>query len=73
MANDGIGSGANGASGRVVDESTAVEGGLLEVKVDLLALVAGSRAEVGEDFSLQAAGEGVVELNLGSQQVGSVP
>lgn len=73
MANDSIGSGANCAGGRVVDESTAVESGLLEVKVDLLALVAGSGAEVGENLGLQAAGEGVVELDLGRQHVGSVP
>jgi hypothetical protein len=43
------------------------------VKVDLLALVSRSGAEVGKDLSLQAAGEGVVQLNLGSQQVGGVP
>lgn len=73
MAHDSIGDGANGTSSRVVDKSTAVEGRLLEVKVDLLALVTGSGVEVGEDLSLQAASEGVVELNLGSQEVGGVP
>lgn len=73
MGNDGIGEGANGTGGRVVSEDAAVEVGLLEVEVDLLALVAGSRAEVGEDLGLQAAGEGVVELNLGGKDIGSVP
>lgn len=43
------------------------------MQVDLLALVASSGAEVRENLSLQATGEGVVELNLGSQKVGSVP
>lgn len=73
MRNDGIGDSANGAGGRIVSEDTAVEVGLLEVEVDLLALVAGGRAEVGENLSLQAAGEGVVELDLGSKDVGGVP
>ena len=73
VAHDGIGDGANSASSRVVDKSAAVEAGLLEVKVDFLALVAGSGAEIGEDLSLQAAGESVVELDLGSKHVGSVP
>lgn len=73
VGNDGIGNGANGTSGRVVSEDAAVEVGLLEVEVDLLALVAGSRAEVGENLGLQAAGKGVVELDLGSEDVGGVP
>jgi hypothetical protein len=50
-----------------------VEVGLLEVEVDLLALVARGRVEVGENLGLQAAGEGVVELDLGGQQVRGVP
>lgn len=73
VGNDGIGNGADGTGGGVVSEDTAVEVGLLEVEVDLLALVAGSRAEVGEDLGLQAAGEGVVELDLGSKDIGGVP
>ena len=73
VADDSIGGSANGPGGRVVDEGAAVEVGLLEVEVDLLALVAGSRVEVGEDLSLQAAGKGVVELDLGGQEVGRVP
>jgi hypothetical protein len=73
VAHDGVGDGANSASSRVVDEGAAMEAGLLEVKVDLLALVAGSGAEVGEDLGLQAAGEGVVQLDLGGQHVGGVP
>ena len=73
VGNDCIGDSANSTSGGVVSEDTAMEVGLLEVEVDLLALVAGSRAEVGEDLGLQAAGEGVVELDLGSENVGGVP
>ena len=73
VGNNGIGESANGTVGGVVSEDTAVEVGLLEVEVDLLALVAGSRAEVGENLGLQAAGEGVVELDLGSKNIGSVP
>lgn len=73
MGNDGISDGANGTLGRVVDESATVDVGLLEVEVKLLALVTGIRLEVGENLSLQAAGKGVVELNLGSKEVGRVP
>ena len=73
VGNDGVGNSADGTSGGVVSEDTAVEVGLLEVEVDLLALVAGSRAEVGENLGLQAAGEGVVELDLGSKDIGGVP
>lgn len=73
VADNGIGNGADSTGSRVVDKGAAVEVGLLEVEVDLLALVAGSGVEVGENLSLQAAGEGVVELDLGSQQVGGVP
>jgi hypothetical protein len=73
VGNDGIGNGANGTSGGVVSEDTAVEVGLLEVEVDLLALVSSSGAEVGEDLGLQAGGEGVVELDLGSEDIGGVP
>ena len=73
MGDNGVGGRADSALGRVVDESAAVDVGLLEVQVDLLALVAGVGGKVGEDLGLQAAGEGVVELDLGGQEVGSVP
>ena len=73
MGDNGVGDSADSASGRVVDESTAVEVGLLEVEVELLALVAGVGSKVGENLSLQATGEGVIELNLGREQVGGVP
>ena len=73
VRNDGIGNGADGTSGGVVSEDTAVEVGLLEVEVDLLALVASGGAEVGENLGLQARGEGVVELDLGSEDIGGVP
>lgn len=73
MAQDGISNGADGAAGLKIGEDAGVEVGLLEVEVELLALVASSRVEVGENLRLQAVGEGVIQLNLGSQQVGSVP
>ena len=73
VGDDSVGDGTDGTGSGVVGEDTAVEVGLLEVEVDLLALVAGSRAEVGEDLSLQAAGKGVVELDLSSENVGGVP
>lgn len=73
VGNDGIGKGTDGTGGRVVSEDAAVEVRLLEVEVDLLALVAGSGAEVGKDLGLQAGGEGVVELDLSSEDIGGVP
>jgi hypothetical protein len=73
VAEDGIGDSADGTGGVEVAEDAAVEVGLFEVEVDLLALVAGGRVEVGEDLGLQAASEGVVELDLGGQQVRRVP
>ena len=73
VGDDSVGDGTDGTGSGVVGEDTAVEVGLLEVEVDLLALVAGSRAEVGEDLGLQAAGESIVELDLGSKNIGGVP
>ena len=73
VGDDSVGDGTDGTGSGVVGEDTAVEVGLLEVEVDLLALVAGSRAEVGENLGLQAAGKGVVELDLSSENVGGVP
>lgn len=73
MSDNSVSSGGNSALGRVVNEGAAVNVGLLEVKVELLALVAGSRVEVGEDLGLQAAGKGIVELDLGSKEVGGIP
>ena len=73
MAEDDISDGAGGAAGLQVSESTDVEVGLLEVEVELLALVASSRVEVGKDLSLQSGCESVVELDLGGQEVGRVP
>jgi len=73
MAKDNISDGAGSAAGLEVSKSTGVEVGLLEVEVELLALVASSRVEVGENLSLQSRREGVVELDLGGQEVGGVP
>ena len=50
-----------------------MEVGLLEVEVDLLALVASGGAEVGEKLCLQPACERVVELDFGIEQIGRVP
>jgi hypothetical protein len=65
--------GSDSTGRRVVDECAAVDVGLLEVEVELLALVAGVGRKVGEDLGLEAAREGVVELNLGRKEVGGVP
>lgn len=73
VAQDGIGESTDSTAGVQVTEDTTVEVGLLVVKVDLLALVARGGVEVGQNLGLQAAGEGVVKLNLGGEQVGSVP
>lgn len=56
-----------------VEESTAVETGLLEVEVELSTLGSGGGEEVEETLELEALGEGVVDLNLGVQGVGGVP
>ncbi len=50
-----------------------MEVGLLEVKVDFLALVASSWAEVGKNLSLQATSEGIIELDFGVEEVGGIP
>jgi len=73
VAQDGISDSADGAAGRVVGEDATVEVVLLEVEVGLLALVAGVGVEVGEELGLQARGDGVVQLDLGGQEVGRVP
>lgn len=73
VGEDSVGDGADGAGGVQVGEDAAVEVGLLEVEVDLLALVADGGVEVGENLGLQALGEGVVKLDLGGQEVGRVP
>ena len=65
MAQDSIGDGADGTAGLQITENTAVEVVLLEEEVELLALVASSRVEVGESLHLQARCDGVVELDLG--------
>lgn len=73
VAEDSVGNGADSTAGVQIGEDAAVEVGLLEVEVDLLATVALGRVEVGENLGLEAAGEGVVELDLGGQHVGGVP
>lgn len=73
VAEDGIGDGADGTRGLEVTKDTAVEVVLLEEEVDLLALVAGIGLEVVQDLRLEAGSEGVIELNLGGEEVGCVP
>jgi len=56
-----------------VEESTAVEVGLLEVQVELCALVLAGREERAQDLGLESLGDRVVELNLGVESIDSVP
>lgn len=56
-----------------VEESTAMESGLLEGKVELDALVLGGGEEGEDSLSLQTLGQRVGELDLGVKGVGSVP
>lgn len=46
MGENGVGDGADGSAGVQVTEDAAVEVGLLEVEVELLALVSGGGVEV---------------------------
>lgn len=71
VADDGIDVG--GGALEEVEESTAVEAGLLEVEVELGALAGGGGQEVEETLELEALGEGVVNLELGVESVGGVP
>lgn len=73
VAEDKVAVGADLAAGLQVEESTAVEVLLLEVKIELLALVPGGRVEVGQDLALQSVGKGVIQFHLGSEQIGRVP
>lgn len=71
VADDGIDVG--GGALEEVKEGAAVEAGLLEVEVELGALAGGGREEVEETLKLEALGEGVVDLELGVEDVGGVP
>lgn len=71
VANNGIDVGSRTLE--EVEESTTVEVGLLEVEVELGALVTGGREEVEETLELETTGEVVGELKLGVQSVGGVP
>lgn len=73
MADDTVADSVKVASRVDVKEGTGVEHGLLEVKVDLLAVALGGRVEVGKNLSLQSVGEGVVKLKLGAENVGGGP
>lgn len=56
-----------------VEEGSAVEGRLLEGKVELDALVLGGGQEREDALGLEALGERVGELHLGVEGVGRVP
>lgn len=56
-----------------VEEGTGVQVGLLEVKVELGTLGLLSGLVLGEDLSLEALGDVVVELELGVEGVGGGP
>lgn len=56
-----------------VEESTGVKIGLLEVEVELGTLGLRGGQVLGEDLSLEALGDVVVELELGIESVGSSP
>lgn len=71
MADDGVNVG--GGALEEVKEGAAVEAGLLEEQVELGTLGGGGGEEVEETLELQALGEGVVDLELGVENVGGVP
>jgi hypothetical protein len=56
-----------------VEESTGVKVGLLEVEVELGTLGLRGGQVLGEDLSLEALGDVVVELKLGVESIGSGP
>lgn len=62
-----------GGAVQQVEEGTGVQVGLLEVQVELGALGLLSGLVLGEDLSLQALGDVVVQLKLGVESVGSGP
>lgn len=71
LANNGVDVG--GGTLEQVEEDAAVEVGLLEVQVELGALGLGGGQEGAEQLSLQALGDGVVDLDLGVESVDGVP
>lgn len=56
-----------------VEESTGVKVGLLEVEVELGTFGLRGGQVLGEDLSLEALGDVVVELELGVESIGSSP
>lgn len=56
-----------------IEESAGMEEGLAEVEVQLGAHLLGGGEEGGDGLGLEAVGEGVVELDLGVQSIGSGP
>lgn len=64
---------AGGGALEEVDESAAVEVGLLELQVGLDTLGLGGGEEGEDTLGLETLGEGVGKLNLGLESVGGVP
>lgn len=71
LSNDSINTGSWAL--QQVEEDAAVEVGLLEVQVELCALGLGGGQEGAEELSLEALGDGVVDLDLGVKSVDGVP
>lgn len=62
-----------GGAVQEIEEGTGVQVGLLEVQVELGTLGLLSGLVLGEDLSLEALGDVVVELELGVEGVGGGP
>ena len=62
-----------GGAVQEIEEGTGVQVGLLEVKVELSTLGLLSGLVLGQDLSLEALGDVVVELELGVESVGGGP
>lgn len=71
MAKDSVEVG--GGALEEIEEGTGVDVGLLEVEVQLGALGLGARQILGQDLSLEALGDVVVQLELGVEGVGGSP
>lgn len=71
VANDGVDVG--GRSLQEIEESTAVEGRLLECEVELGTLVVGGGQKLEDTLGLEALGDGVSQLDLGVEGIGRVP
>lgn len=73
MAQNGITARNDLARRLEVEESAAMEVSLLEVEIQLLALVSDGRVEVSQKLALQSGSESVVEFDLRVEKVGGIP